>query len=127
MGLKPNSRNAPRVPRHFQAVVTRAATRLIAGETRELPAEVVDISRNGLGLIVSERFDCGALIRIRLILQDDADVTAAGRQWTTEGEVHQCTAMAADRFRLGIELRERSGRELEAWLNLVDRFSPRLF
>ena len=127
MGLKSNNRLAPRVPRHFQALVTRAATRLIAGETRELPAEVVDISRTGIGLVVSERFDCGALIRIRLTVHDDADVAAVGRQWTTEGEVKQCAALGADRFRLGVELRERSGRELEAWLNLVARFTPRLF
>lgn len=114
------------MPRRFSAVLSRFSAQKIAGESREMSAEVIDVSREGIGLLVSERFDRDAYLRITLIMDEAQGLAAIGRRWVTEGVVRSCAAQDENLFKIGVVLRERTGKEREDWQELVTKWSAKI-
>jgi hypothetical protein len=121
-----DNRRASRVVLRLHATVERVATRLLPGETRECRAEVDDVSLTGISLVVDERFDRDAHVRVTIRLTEQSGLAAIGPRWVSEGSVRSCAAVDAGTFKVGIQLHERNGRELEGWQELLTKWSPKI-
>lgn len=126
MSLPSNNRRSTRLALHLKARIERVATRLLPGETRGCGAEVEDVSLAGISLIVNERFDRDAHVRVTVMMTEQSGLAAVGSRWVSEGSVRSCAALDAEAFKVGILLHERNGRELEAWQELLTKWSPKI-
>ena len=81
--------------------------------------QVHDVSRDGIGFLSREMFDRDAVVRVTIDFGHD---TGAGRKFSTEGVVRICTPEPDGGFRVGVLLKERTGRELQTWHDIIQRW-----
>lgn len=100
-------------------MVTRLASTLPEGRSRELSAKVHDVSRDGMGFLSREPFDRDEVVRVTIDFGRD---TGEGRGFVTEGVVQTCTPGTNGDFRVGIALKKRTGRDLQTWHDIIQRW-----
>ena len=124
--MKTEMRSHPRFRKTFAATVERVASQLEPGQSRSVRAETLDLSTQGLGLTTDEAFDPGAHVRVTIFLDASQAAQSHGIRFVTEAQIRSCVRGADGRFRLGMRMQERTTRELDAWNDLVARWSARV-
>lgn len=124
--MRMENRQSPRIAKQLFGHAERVATELAAGQDRELAIRVVDVSREGIAFLAPEPFDRDAFVRLRLDVDAFTGTASRGGHFTTSCVVRDCAARPDGIFHVGAKLKEQTGRELETWLDLVQRWSPKL-
>lgn len=131
--MRTENRKSPRVAKVLDGHAERVATVLAEGEDREVKVRVVDVSREGVGFVAAEPFDKDAFIRLSLMVADRVGATMGGKRFVTSAVVRNCsrredgTFAVAAGYRVGVKLKEQSGRELDAWNDLISMWSRKEF
>ncbi len=129
MAMLPRSekRQSIRITKMIDATVERLGLALVKGQSRVVAALVVNVSREGVGLVAKESFDRLAKIRIAIHINVETGLPDADNPFKTDGEVRFCSLVGGGRgFRIGVQIEFRSGREAELWQELVRRWSSQM-
>ena len=124
MAINQEQRRTLRLPKQFEATLDRMDFMATDGVQLKLPALVVNVSREGLGLVTTGSLEKPERIRITLKVNPDTGVPDPSGMYSTEAEVRNCEK-AGSGFRIGLRLMFRTGREKEGWEELVRKWFVR--
>ena len=100
---------------------------LLESEKRVVQGKLVDVSREGMGVVSPEPFDRDASIRVTVVMELEQSLASVGREFTTTCHVRNCTPDGAGGFKIGMVLKERTGRELTNWSDLIQKWSAKIW
>jgi len=124
--MRIENRKSERVPKHFKAVLERVATVLLDGESRIVQGALANVSREGMGAVSSEIFDRDAAVQVTIFMDLEQGLPSVGKTFTTACTVSNCTSDGAGCFRIGMRLKQRTGRELTNWNDLIHKWSAKV-
>lgn len=124
MAIKPEQRRTQRLPKQFEATLDRMDFMEADGVVLHLPALIVNVSREGVGLVTTHKLEAPERLRISLKVNLDSGEPDSRGLYVTEGEVRNAVKVGAG-CRVGLRLLFRTGREKEQWEDLVRKWFVR--
>lgn len=124
MAIKPEQRRTQRLTKQFEATLQRMDFMEADGVVLNLPALIVNVSREGVGLVTTGALENPERIRITLKVNLNTGEPDSRGLYSTDAEVRNCFKVGSG-FRVGLRLMFRTGREKEEWEELVRKWFAR--
>jgi hypothetical protein len=123
MSLRREWRKANRIRKLFDATIERKAAILHPGQTRLIRALVIDVSRDGLGLVAMEPFERQAQVRVTIEIAEQSRVPGMSSSFASSAVVRDCGPFSRGGFRIGVQLLTGTGRELDIWGEFIKKWT----